>query len=85
MKIKLPPIPKFKNYQEEVAFWKTHNLTDYIGSSSHSRNFYQKDLKKNLTVRFSIESFMRLKKLAAKKGLRVTTLIRQEMLKLLAK
>lgn len=84
MKNELVPVPKFKTYQEEAAFWQTHNLADYLDFYGRKKNLYQKNLQKNLTVRFSLETFGQLKKLATKKGLGVTSFIRHQMMEVLS-
>ena len=78
-KKKLPPIPKFKNYGEELNFWRNHKLSDYIDFGFRNRGYYSKDLKQTLKIRFSADDLRRLRKIATQKGLGITTFIRLKM------
>ncbi|KKU18240.1 MAG: hypothetical protein UX28_C0001G0097 [Candidatus Pacebacteria bacterium GW2011_GWA1_46_10] len=81
----LEPIPRFKSYQEEVSFWRKHNLNDYVKFNQSSKILYSKNLKQRVTVRFPIEDFSLLRKIANQRKIGIATFIRQQILLLLDK
>lgn len=78
-KIKLKPLPNFKNDLEEAIFWDTHSLTDYFDFTKFKRvRFVLDDAKKekSLTIRLQPQLIDRLKKSANNLGLSISSLAR---------
>jgi hypothetical protein len=68
-----PPLPKFKSLEEEVAFWETHDLTEY-------RDYWHevKDVKIDLVprrLRLEDELAQQINKLALRRGVSSETLV----------
>jgi len=72
-------IPKFKTYQEEQAFWKTHDVVDYLDLSRQKGLRYQGNLTEQLTVRFSTDDLLELRKLALKNKKSLAAFIRTKI------
>lgn len=76
---KLKPIPQFKNEDEEVEFWSTHDSTDYIDWSKAIVNPVFPNLKlstKTITIRVSQSLLDSLKMLANKKDVPYQSLVK---------
>lgn len=74
------PIPKFKNYAEEAEFWDTHDLTDYWDQFKPVKVRFAKNLSQGMTIRLDLDTTIKLKSEAAKKGIGPTTLVRMWVL-----
>lgn len=70
------PIPKFKNYEEEAAFWDTHDLADYWDQFKPIKVRFAKNLSQGMTIRLDLDTTIKLRSEAAKKGIGPTTLVR---------
>ncbi len=70
------PIPSFKTYAEEAAFWDTHDLTDYFDDFQPQTLRLAKPLASGITVRFDAQTLDKLREEAERKGIGPTTLIR---------
>lgn len=76
---KLKLIPQFKNEEEEVEFWSTHDSTDYIDWSKAIVNPVFPNLKpstKTITIRVSQSLLDSLKMLANKKDVPYQSLVK---------
>ncbi len=76
---KLKKIPKFKNEDEEDAFWSTHSSTDYIDWSKAMVNPVFPNLKfstKTITIRVPESLLNSLKMLANKKDVPYQSLMK---------
>jgi predicted DNA binding CopG/RHH family protein len=83
-------IPLFKNYEEEATWWDTHDLADYSGEFEKPRLVIPDKNKKVksvfvgetvrlseiLNVRFDEKLLQEIRKIASKKGIGPTTLVR---------
>ena len=81
-------LPKFKTEEEEIKFWDTHSLTDYIDDTEEvkepivlseelkSKILSRRKLKKPLTLRLDPELIERTKLVAQKKAVGYQTLMR---------
>lgn len=71
-------IPKFKTYEEEVKFWDTHNVTDFIDETEDVNLVFELDKPRDetLIVRLQKDFKDKLEKTARSKGLNVSTLAR---------
>lgn len=76
IKKQLKSIPKFKTYEEETIFWKAHDFADYLKFDNKGKLMYHKNLVHYVTVRFSTEDIIQLRRIAAEKNLGVATFIR---------
>ena len=78
MKKGLKKIPYFKNEDEEMEFWSTHDSTEYIDWSKAKRVIFPnlKPTSKPVPIRFPLSLFERLKFLANKKDMAYQTLIK---------
>ncbi len=69
-------IPRFKNREEEAKFWDTHSVADYWDEFKPIQVRFARNLSQVLPVRFDAETLDRLRKVAHKKGIGPTTLVR---------
>jgi predicted DNA binding CopG/RHH family protein len=75
---KLKPIPKFKNEQEEDAFWQKHDSTEYIDWSKAKRAHFP-DLKpstQTISLRLPESLLIELKVLAHKQDVPYQSLMK---------
>ncbi len=72
----IAPIPKFKNYEDEAAFWDTHDLADYWDQFKPAKVRFAKNLSQGMTIRLDLDTSIKLRSEAAKKGVGPTTLVR---------
>jgi len=73
-------IPVFKNYQEEAAFWDTHDTTEFEDEFRPVSVEFSKNLSEVVSVRLGSETVTTLERQAQKKGVGLTTLIRMWLL-----
>ena len=75
---KLKPIPRFKNEEEERAFWETHDTTEYLDLSNRIKlNFPNlKPSTKTITLRLPASLLNLLKTLANKKDVPYQSLVK---------
>ncbi|MFI5272547.1 MAG: CopG family antitoxin [Ktedonobacterales bacterium] len=69
-------IPAFSSYEEEAAFWDTHDFTDFRDQTTPVRVRSTRGLNANVQVRFDTESDRELETFASERGLKKATLIR---------
>jgi hypothetical protein len=75
-KKKRSPIPAFANYEEEAAFWDSHDFGDYWEETEPVEVVFSKQLSTNFTVRLSPATLKLLRKHAERKGIAPSTLAR---------
>lgn len=73
-------IPHFKNYQEEAAFWDSHDFTEFVDELKPVQVWFAKNLSNGVTVRFSPKDLNHIRQTAKEKGMGATTLIRMWVL-----
>ncbi len=76
---KFKPIPKFKNEDEEAAFWATHDTTEYLDWSKAVLNPPFPNLKpstKTITIRVTESLLHSLKTIAHKKDVPYQSLVK---------
>lgn len=78
-------IPKFKSYQEEKAYWESHDVSDYIDLSLQNRLRYEKNLNQQITIRLASEDLTDLKRLAFKHKKSLAAFIRLKIVDYLDK
>lgn len=69
-------IPAFSSIEEEAEFWDTHDVTDYFDEMKPARVRFAKNLSQGMTIRLDLDTTLRLRSEAAKKGIGPTTLVR---------
>lgn len=69
-------IPEFKTYEEEAAFWDTHDASDFWDQSEPVTIKASFPLSKRLELRIDGETALKLEKEAHKKGVGPSTLAR---------
>jgi predicted glycoside hydrolase/deacetylase ChbG (UPF0249 family) len=69
-------IPAFANYEEEAAFWDTHDFGDFWEETEPVEIVFSKQLSTNFTVRLSPATLKLLRKHAERKGIAPSTLAR---------
>lgn len=73
-------IPKFNSYEEEAAWWETHNLADYQDEFETVKVKFARNLSEGITIRLDQPTLNKLRKLAHEKGIGPTTLARMWIL-----
>lgn len=72
-------MPKFKTIEEERAFWDKHSIFDYLSELEETKEivFEKPALKRIFQLRLDNETIKKLKKLANKRGMDVSALLRE--------
>jgi predicted DNA binding CopG/RHH family protein len=78
-------IPRFKNDVEARRFWQTHSFKDYQIDTSETEIKFVKRTKKTVAIRLDPEDIKAIAKIAEKKGLTYTSLLRMWIKEYLAK
>ena len=73
-------IPAFNSYEEEAAFWDTHDFTDFQQETTPVTVQSTRGLSANVQVRFDPETDHELEALARERGMKKATLIRMWIL-----
>jgi len=69
-------IPPFGSYEEEAAFWDTHDTTDFEAAFRPVRARFAKNLSQTLNVRLDSDTLDTLRHAAKERGVGPTTLAR---------
>ena len=75
---KLKKIPKFKNEDEELEFWSTHDSTEYVDFSKAKKALFPnlKPSTKTISVRLPESLIEHLKQLANKRDIPYQSLLK---------
>ena len=73
-------IPRFKSYEEEAAFWDTHDTTEFEDEWKEVKLEFGRPLIHTLGVRLDARTIDRLQELGSTKGLGASTLARMWLL-----
>ncbi|MEK6726846.1 MAG: BrnA antitoxin family protein [Deltaproteobacteria bacterium] len=75
---KLKKIPKFKNKEEELEFWSSHDSTDYVDFSKAKKALFPnlKPSTKTISVRLPESLIEHLKQLANKRDVPYQSLLK---------
>lgn len=73
-------IPAFHSYEEEVAFWDTHDLTNFGKETQPAKVVATGGLTANVQVRFEPDTDYELEAIARERGVKKATLIRMGVL-----
>ncbi len=78
MKKKLKAVPKFRNEQEERAFWESHNSADYVDWSKAQRVSFPnlKPTTKSISLRLPVSLLDRIRIEANKRDVPYQSLIK---------
>ena len=69
-------IPKFKTGEEAARFWETHSFKDYYKETEDAVITFIKKPKKAITIRLDPDDIKFVEKIAERKGLNYTSLLR---------
>ncbi len=69
-------IPTFSSIEEEAEFWDTHDVTDYWDELKPVKARFAKNLSHGMTIRLDLDTSIKLRSEAARKGIGPTTLVR---------
>lgn len=74
----LKKIPEFKNEQEEVEFWRTHDSTEYLDWSQAKKTVFPnlKPTTESISLRLPAAMLARLKELANEKDVPYQSLMK---------
>src|SRR5690242_8956365 len=73
-------IPQFASYEEEAAFWDTHDVSDYWDELRPVQVRFARNLSEGITVRLEPETLAELRSYAKEQGIGPTTLMRMWVL-----
>jgi len=69
-------IPKFKTDKEAAKFWETHNFQEYYRDTKEAELKFLKRPKKTVALRLDPDDIKSVGKIAERKGLSYTFLLR---------
>ncbi len=69
-------IPKLKTDEEAAGFWETHSFEDYHRDKKESEIRFVKKPKKTIAIRLDPDDIKSVEKIAERKGLSYTSLLR---------
>lgn len=69
-------IPEFTTIKEASEFWQTHDFTDFADDTKEAMIKFVRPRKTQVTFRLDADDVEKIKKVAERKGLSYTTLIR---------
>ena len=69
-------IPKFRTDGEAAKFWETHSFQDYYGDTKEATIKFVRRPKKTVAVRLDPDDIKSVAKIAERKGLSYTSLLR---------
>lgn len=69
-------IPKFKTDEEASRFWETHSFEDYYRDTKEADIGFVKRPKKTVAIRLDPDDIKSVEKIAERKGLSYTSLLR---------
>jgi hypothetical protein len=70
-------IPSFQNYEEEVAFWDSHDITEFTEETVPVNVRSTPGLTKQLMIRLDAETDHALEAIAAREDIKKSTLVRK--------
>jgi len=70
-------VPSFQNYEEEVAFWDSHDITEFTEETVPVNVRSTPGLTKQLMIRLDEETDHTLEAIAAEEDIKKSTLIRK--------
>lgn len=70
-------MPSFQNYEEEAAFWDSHDITEFTEETVPVNVRSTPGLTKQLMIRLDAETDHALEAIAAKEDIKKSTLVRK--------
>jgi predicted DNA binding CopG/RHH family protein len=69
-------IPKFKTQEEAARYWETHSFQEYHKDTKDAEIVFVKKPKKTIAIRLDPDDIKSVEKIAERKGLSYTSLLR---------
>ena len=69
-------IPKFKTHEEAARFWESHSFRDYYKDTKEAGIKFVRRPKRTVAVRLDPDDIKSVEKIAERKGLSYTSLLR---------
>jgi predicted DNA binding CopG/RHH family protein len=69
-------IPKFKTQEEAAKYWETHSFEDHHKDTRRGEIVFVKKAKKTVAIRLDPDDIKSVEKIAERKGLSYTSLLR---------
>ena len=69
-------IPKFKTKEESAKYWEKHSFQDYHKDTKDAEIVFVKKPKKTIAIRLDPDDIKSVEKIAERKGLSYTSLLR---------
>jgi predicted DNA binding CopG/RHH family protein len=69
-------IPKFKTKEEAARYWETHSFQDYHKNTKDAEIVFVKKPKRTVAIRLDPDDIKSVEKIAERKGLSYTSLLR---------
>jgi predicted DNA binding CopG/RHH family protein len=69
-------IPRFKTQEQAVTYWKSHPFQDYTTDIRNDEIVLVKRVKKTVAVRLDPEDVKAIERIAKRKGMNYTALLR---------
>ena len=69
-------IPKFKTDEEAARFWEAHSFRDYHKDTEEAAIAFIRKPKRAITIRLDPDDIKSVEKIAQRKGLNYTSLLR---------
>ena len=69
-------IPKFKTDEEAARFWESHSFQDYYSDTKEAWIKFVRRAKRTVAVRLDSDDIKSVEKIAERKGLSYTSLLR---------
>ena len=69
-------IPKFRTKEETARYWETHSFRDYNKDTKDAEIVFVKKPKKTIAIRLDPDDIKSVEKIAERKGLSYTSLLR---------
>ena len=69
-------IPKFKTDEEAARFWEAHSFEDYHRDTKEAEIKFHRKPKKTVAVRLDPDDIQSVERIAERKGLSYTSLLR---------
>ena len=69
-------IPNFKTDEDAARFWETHSFEDYHKGTKEAEIVFVKKPKKTIAIRLDLDDIKSVERIAERKGLSYTSLLR---------
>ena len=69
-------VPKFKTKEEAARYWETHSFQDYHKDTKDAEIVFVKKPKRTVAIRLDPDDIKSVEKIAERKGLSYTSLLR---------